>query len=68
MFVEGDNEWISFNRFPAENILQFPLGVLEIKLNNEAPDWVMDLVKSGYLVCIASSHQIFQKIENFNTK
>jgi SPX domain protein involved in polyphosphate accumulation len=47
------NDWCRFGKFPAENELQFPLGVMEIKLNKEAPPppWIIDLVKSGYLVC-----------------
>lgn len=44
------NDWCRFGKFPHENALQFPLGVMEIKLNNEAPPWVIDLVKSGYLI------------------
>ncbi len=36
--------------FPLSSILTFPLGVLEIKLHDEPPAWVTDLVSSGYLV------------------
>jgi hypothetical protein len=48
--LEKDTKWVRFGRFPAENVLHFPLAVMEIKLNDGAPAWVMDLVASGYLV------------------
>lgn len=43
-------KWVRFGKFPVENVLHFPLAVMEIKLNDGAPDWVMDLVASGYLI------------------
>jgi hypothetical protein len=48
--TEKSTKWVRFGTFPNENVLLFPLAVLEIKLNKGAPNWVLELVKSGYLV------------------
>jgi len=47
----AQDEWCNMNH-PIEpaNLLVFPLAVLEIKLNDEAPKWVEELITSGYIV------------------
>eukprot|EP01126_Amoeba_proteus_P013528 TRINITY_DN15771_c0_g1_i7.p1 TRINITY_DN15771_c0_g1~~TRINITY_DN15771_c0_g1_i7.p1 ORF type:complete len:467 (-),score=98.28 TRINITY_DN15771_c0_g1_i7:66-1466(-) len=46
----NDPQWVHLGTFPSQSVLTFPLGVLEIKLHDVPPSWVMDLVKSGYLI------------------
>lgn len=64
-----DTEWMYMGKFPNKSILTFPLGVLEIKLHDTPPEWVVDLVKSGYLVNAEDIiHSLTSKIraENFS--
>uniref|UniRef100_A0A6B2L022 SPX domain-containing protein n=1 Tax=Arcella intermedia TaxID=1963864 RepID=A0A6B2L022_9EUKA len=46
----GPNNWAHLGQFDPKDVLNFPLGVLEIKLHDYPPPWVLDLVKEGYLI------------------
>jgi len=46
----GPNNWACVGQFDPDDVLNFPLAVLEIKLHDEPPKWVIDLVSGGYLI------------------